>query len=1061
MLQSIVQWSLGNRPVVLVLAVLALMTGVVASYRSDLDAFPEFAPPQVTVQTEAAGLSAEQVEQLVTLPIEQAIVGLPGLESLRSRSIQGLSAITVVFKDNVDVYLARQLVGQKLTEAQSLLPDTAEIPRMGPMTKTTGRLLVVGFTSKTLDAIELRDRVQWDVRPRILSLQGVAMTTIFGGDVRQYQVQISPEQLASRQLGINDVIDATRQSNGIRGLGFKENENQRIVIRAEGQIRSVRQMADTVLARTSGGIVRLGDIGKVGQFAAPKFGASTVNGDDAVSMLIYKQFGSDTLTVTRSIEFELKSMRPSLLSQGIELRLGLFRQADFIEKAVGNVVESLWLGAILVAVILTLLLMNLRVAFISLVAIPLSLLSSISILWFFGVSLNTLTLGGLAIAVGEVVDDAVIDVENIFRRFRQAKAKFGVFDAAQVALDASLEVRSAVVYATWIVVAVFVPVLLMGGVQGRLFAPLGYAYILATVSSLVVALTVTPVMSVVLLRNRVSTHDPIFLKWLQDIYLFALRMVIRLRWPAIGLVFIATLLAAFVISKSGGEFLPELRESHLIVHMQSLAGTSLEQNVKTGRQVTKKLLEMDEVANVCHLAGRAEQGEDTWGIEYGEIEVPLKSGVDVEAIRERLLEDLPKEFPGNNFHAFTFLSECIHDSLSGAIAPVLVKVKGYDVQLVDVTIQRLVAIMNGTTGSQGVFAEPQDGQPECVIRIRHNDAAKFGLRPSDVIESVHAAYQGAVVGQVYDRNRVTPIVVVLDPSIRNHPDLIRNLWLTVPVDRRIDNSQTINPLRSNIIKHDEGRVQLSQVADVFLSDGRFLVTHENGIRTQTISCSTVGRDVETFVRDLESQIRNIKMPAGIQVEVTGEHIAKRTSQSELLMTGGAASVAVLILLWMALRSYTATVLVMLNVPFALIGGVFAVYWMGNVLNVGSLVGFVTLFGITMRNGIMMVTHWQHLSVESSGNEDWPTIVLQGARERLGPILMTALVTGLGLAPIALGSNQAGREIEGPMAIVILGGLVTSTILNLFILPAFANIVGSRLLPGKQNEFSNSNSIRSE
>ncbi len=1047
MLQSIVQWSLQNRPVVLAFAAVTIITGIVASYRSDLDAFPEFAPPQVTVQTEAVGLPAEQVEQLVTLPLEQAIVGLPDLESIRSRSIQGLSAITVVFKNNVDVYLARQLVGQKLSEGQSLLPVTAEIPRMGPMTKTTGRLLVVGFTSKSLNAIELRDRVQWDVRPRILALRGVAMTTIFGGDVRQYQVQISPEQLAARQLGINDVIDAARQSTGIRGLGFQENDNQRVVIRAEGQIQSESQLAQTVLTRKNGATVRLRDIANVVQVAAPKFGASTVNGQEAVSMLVYKQFGSDTLTVTRSIESELELMRSDLLSQGIEMRFGLFRQADFIEKAVGNVIDSLWFGAILVSVILTLLLMNLRVALISLVAIPLSLLSAISVLWFFGISLNTLTLGGLAIAVGEVVDDAVIDVENIYRRFRQAKAKFGIFDASAVALAASLEVRSAVVYATWIVVAVFVPVLLMGGVQGRLFAPLGYSYILATVSSLLVALTVTPAMSVVLLRNRVATHDPIVLSWIQDIYVGALKLTMRFRWIAIGFVLIATTFASFLLSKSGGEFLPELRENHLIVHMQSLAGTSLLQNVKTGQKVTKVLLAMDEVANVCHLAGRAEQGEDTWGIEYGEIEVPLKPDANVEELRERLLKDLPVAFPGNNFHAFTFLSECIHDSLSGAIAPVLVKVKGTDVEAVDRTVQRLVSVMNATPGSRGVFTEPQNGQPECIIRVRHNDAALLGLRPAEIVESIHAAYQGTIVGQVFDRNRVTPIVVILDPDIRNQPQLIKNLWLTVPVERRLDDNKPSNPLRTLRTLNstqDEGRVQLFQVADVYLNDGRFLITHENGIRTQTITCEAVGRDVESFVRDLESRVDKLPIPSGIKIEITGEHIAKRTAQAELLLTGGGAAIGVVLLLWMAMRTYTATILVMLNVPFALIGGVLAVFWIGNVLNVGSLVGFVTLFGITMRNGIMMVAHWQRLATESPG-ESHLVLILRGARERLGPILMTALVTGLGLAPIAIWSNQAGREIEGPMAIVILGGLLTSTLLNLFMLPIFASMLGSRLL----------------
>ncbi len=1047
MLQTIVSWSLDNRPVVLVAALVVMVGGIFAACRSDLDAFPEFAPPQVTVQTEAVGLSAEEVEQLVTLPLEQAIVGLPSLESLRSRSIQGLSAITVVFKDNIDPYLARQLVGQKLTEAQSLLPDTAEAPRMGPMTKTTGRLIVVGFTSEQLPAIELRDRVQWDVRPRILSLSGVAMTTIFGGDVRQYQVQIAPEQLIARQIGINDIVEATKQASKVRGLGFQENAQQRIVLRAEGQIRTEHQLAETVVGRSMGSPVRLSDIGVVKQSNEPRFGASTVNGTPAVSMLVYKQFGSDTLTVTRAIETELETMRGALESQGIQMKFGLFRQADFIEKAVGNVTHSLWLGAILVAIVLTVLLMNMRVAVISLVAIPLSLLSAITILWFFGISLNTLTLGGLAIAVGEVVDDAIIDVENIYRRFRIAKSCDGVFDAIKIALSASLEVRSAVIYATWIVVAVFVPVLCMGGVQGRLFAPLGYAYILATISSLVVAMTLTPVMSVLLLRNHVPSHEPFLLHAMQRSYERILKFVIRWRVVAILGVVVTLVFTLAMAVRFGGEFLPELRESHLIVHMQSLAGTSLTQNIRTGQQVTRELLAMEGVANVCHLAGRAEQGEDTWGIEYGEIEIPLSDAANVEELREQMLEDLPRKFPGNNFHAFTFLSECIHDSLSGSIAPVLVKVKGTNFAAVDRVIEQASSMMRSTPGSQGVFVEPQDGQPECVIRVRHDDAALYGLRPAEIVETVHAAYQGAIVGQVYDRNRVISIAVVLDSEYRNRPELIKQLWLTIPQDRRIVTTTASNPLRP-VSWVDEGRVQLGQVADVFMSDGRFLVTHENGIRTRIITCDTTGRDVETFVSDLESRFKQLTLPQGIHIEVTGEHRAKQKAQSELLFSGIAAALAIMVLLWMALRSYVSTLMVLINVPFALIGGVLSVYWMGSVLNVGSLVGFVTLFGITMRNGIMMVTHWQHLANEQP-HLDRMSLILTGARERLGPILMTALVTGLGLTPIALGSQQAGREIEGPMAIVILGGLGTSTLLNLFVLPSIASFFPIFKMQGQQ------------
>lgn len=1042
MLQAIVNWSLHNRPVVLVLSLLLLVAGVFASMRSDLDAFPEFAPPQVIVQTEAVGLSADEVEQLVTLPIEQAIVGLPMLEAIRSRSIQGLSSITVVFKDRADPYLARQLVAQKLAEAQSLLPDSSEIPKLGPMTKTTGRLMVVGFVSEQLNEIELRDRVQWDVRPRVLALPGVAMTTIFGGQVRQYQVQVDPERLVEHRLGINDVVDATKQASAVRGLGFQENSQQRIVLRVHGQIQTEQQLAETVLERTDATPLRLADIGDVRQGGEPQFGASTVNGKPAVSMLIYKQFGADTLAVTRSIEAEIEKMRDELSFQGVEIKLGLFRQADFIEKAVGNVVHSLWLGAILVAIVLSVLLFNFRVAIISLIAIPLSLLSAISILWVFEVSLNTLTLGGLAIAVGEVVDDAIIDVENIYRRFRAAKAEFGTFDAVKIALSASLEVRSAVVYATWIVVVVFAPVLLMGGVQGRLFAPLGYAYVLATLSSLVVALTLTPVLSVLLLQKKLTSHEPPLLKVLQRMYERFLHGVIRWRVLSIFLALLMLLGVIYQSTKFGGEFLPELRESHLIVHMQSLAGTSLEQNLKTGQQLTKELLLDKDVANVCHLAGRAEQGEDTWGIEYGEIEVPLHDGADVDAMRQKLLAELPEKFPGNNFHAFTFLAECIHDSLSGSVAPILVKVKGPDARALDQTVELVSQIMRETRGSQGVFVEPQDGQPECVVRVRHADAARFGLRPAEIVECVHTAYQGAIVGQVYDRNRVSSIAVLLSPKIRQRPDLIEQLWLKVPTERRLTTTTPSNPLRENL-SIDEGRVQLKQVADVFMSSGRFLVTHENGIRTRSITCDTLGRDAESFVQELERRLKLVPLPSGMHIEITGEHLAKQTAQSDLFLMGIAASIGVVLLLWMAVRSYLATLLILINIPFALIGGLLSVYFLGGVIDVGALVGFVTLFGISMRNSIMMVTHWQQMSTERS-DLDNISLIITGARERLGPILMTAIVTGLGLLPIALGSHEAGREIEGPMAIVILGGLASSTVLNLLLLPSIASMLIAQL-----------------
>lgn len=1035
MLQTIVRWSLQNRPVVVVLSLMLLAGGIIASYRSRLDAFPEFAPPQVTVQTEASGLSAEEVEQLVTLPLEQSIVGIPGLATIRSRSIQGLSAITVVFRDEVDLFLARQLVGQRIAEIAGLLPATAAPPRMGPMTKTTGRLVVIGFSSNSLSSIDLRDRIQWDVRPRILALPGVALTTLFGGDMRQYQVRVTPDKLLGRGLGINDVIDAGRSATAVRGGGFQDGENQRLVVRIEGQVKSIEQLAKTVIDQSLGSPVILEDVADVVVGAEPKFGDATINGEPGVAMLVYKQFGSDTLEVTKAIENELERLRPNLTRDGIFIQQGLFRQADFIEKAVRNVIESLWVGAILVAIVLTVLLFNIRTAFISLVAIPLSLLSAILTLWFFGISLNTLTLGGLAIAVGEVVDDAIIDVENIYRRLRENATLAVKRNAVEVAIEASLEVRSAVLYATLIVVLVFVPVLCMTGVQGRLFAPLGYAYILAVLASLVTALTLTPALSVMLLTQTRVVREPWVLKLLQNGYEFVLRRVANAPVITFAMVVATLIVTSLGLMRAGGEFLPELRESHLIVHMQSLVGTSLQHNVLSGKKVAEYLNGIQGVRNVCHLAGRAEQGEDTWGVEYGEIEVPLEPNSDVSAIQRRLLDELPERFPGRNFHVFTFLSECIHDSLSGSIAPVLVKVTGQNLVDVDAATNRLTDVIQSIPGSEGVYAEPQEGQPELVVRIRHEDASRYGIRPTEIIDSVHAAYQGVTVAQCYDRNRIIPVVVILDPSIRERSEQIEDLWIRIPRDP----SAGLAP--SGI---DSRWIQLRQVADVFLGDGRFLVTHENGLRMRAITLSTQGRDVESFVRELEQKTQSIKLPDGVVIEISGEHVAKQSAQKELLFTSLGAGIGVVLLLWMALRDMRMLLLVLLNVPFALVGGVAAVYFMGNVINVGSMVGFVTLFGITMRNGIMMVSHWQHLHCVEG--DTWSReLIFRGARERLGPVLMTALITGLGLAPIAIGSNQAGREIEGPMAIVILGGLITSTVLNLLVLPCVACFFTTRRL----------------
>ena len=1027
MLQALVSWSLRNRVVVVVLSVLLLVLGGYAAGHAKLDVFPEFVPPQVVVQTEAPGLSADEVEPLVTLPIEQALSGVPGLDVLRSQSIQGLSVCTLIFQDGTDIFRARQLVAERLAEVAGQFPAEVQPPRLGPLTSSTGRLLVIGFTSERLSPLELRDWAQWTLRPRLLAVRGVAQVTLYGGGVREFQVQVHPDSLLAHRLTLAEVLEATRQATGVRGAGFQEDAHQRTVVRVEAQVRSAAELGQAVVTTSRGTPVRLRDVAAVVEAPEPKFGDAAIDGRPGVTLNIFKQYGGDTLESTRRVEAELDRLRPALARQGIVYHPALFRQADFIRRAVGNVTQALLLGAALVAVVLLAFLFNLRTALISLTAIPLSLLGAVLVLWAGGVSLNTLTLGGLAIAVGEVVDDAIIDVENIYRRLRENARRGRPRPAAAVVLSASLEVRGAVVYATFIVVLVFVPIFFLSGLQGRLFSPLGYAYAAAVLASLAVALTVTPALALILLPRAGGAEEPPLLRRLQGGYERLVRRLDRELPLVVTCLALLVAAAGWALFHFGGESLPELRESHFVVHMQGIPGTSLPQSMAAGNAVTRALRENPAVVHVAQQAGRAELGEDTWGVEYSELGVGLKDleAEDFEVAERSIKATLRDKLPGFSFQVFSFLSERIMETISGSIAPVAVKVYGDDLDDVDRAARDIAGVLATVPGNDEVRPEAQAGQPELVIRLRPEDAARHNLRAAEVLDAVHAAYQGARVGQAYDRNRIINLVVILDPKARNDPDAVADLWIARPGPGRAAGTGPSEP--------GEERLQLKQVADVYLSDGRFLVRHEGGIRQQLVTCSVRGRDVQSFVAEAERRLGRLALPAGVTYAVTGAHEVKQATQRELLQLGLAAGAVILLILWLAFGTLRRLLLVLVNLPFALVGGVAVVYMTGGVLDIGSLVGFVTLFGITTRNSIMMVSHWVHLH-EVEGLPRGPELIVRGARERLAPVLMTALVTALGLLPIALSSGRPGSEIEGPMALVILGGLVTSTGLNLLGLP---------------------------
>jgi CzcA family heavy metal efflux pump len=1024
MLNALVRFSLRFRGVVVAVACVVLGYGLYVASHAKLDVFPNFVQPQVAIQTECPGLAPEQVELLVTLPLESMINGLGDMESLRSESIQGLSIITAIFKEGTDVFRARQMLAETLAETAGSMPSGVKTPRMTPLTSSTMDLLKIGLVSDRLTPMELRTFTDWTLKPRLLSVPGVAKCSTFGGEVRQLQIQVSPDRLLAHGLALSDVLVSARLSTAVMGAGFVETRNQRITIQTEGQALTPEVLGEVVVAHTNGFSVRLKDVARVVEGAEPKFGDTVVQGRWGVLMTMSSQYGANTLEVTKSLEAALEDLRPVFEKEGITLYPRLHRPATFIENALRNMKHSLALGGLLVAGVLFLLLGSARTACISLVAIPLSLLTAVMVLEKWGITLNTITLGGLAIALGSVVDDSIIDVENIFRRLRENKGVTRPRPVFDVVLGASLEVRRAIVYATFIVTLVFLPVLTLTGLQGSFFAPLALSYILAVMASLLVALTVTPALSYLFFGQGVRTpEEPRLQHWLKAGYRGALGFVAR--WPRAILTGVAVicLLAATRLTFFGGAFLPEFREGHFVLQVFTAPGTSLPEMLRIGTRISQELLQNEHIATVEQQVGRAELGEDPWGPHRSEFHVELKplAGKEEAKVADEIREVL-KRFPGIQFEVLTFLGDRIGETLTGETAPIVVNVFGEDLDLLDVKAKEVAAVLNTVPGHADVQVKAPPGAPYLAVRLQSDRLTQSGFRPVEVLEAIETSYQGTVVAQTHRGNQVADVAVILEAEERRDPEAIGSLLLRSP-------QGTLMPLR--------------ELAEIEPASGRFSILHEGARRRQTVTCATSGRDVTSFVEEAKRQVASkVNFPAGTYAVFSGAAEAKREAQRELLLHSAIGAVGILLLLTVVFRNWRNLLLLLANVPFALVGGVLAV-WLTSVLSpdqsaltIGSLVGFVTLFGITMRNSIMMISHFEHLvTVE---NMTWGVdAAVRGASERLMPILMTATVTGLGLSPLALGSGEAGREIEGPMAIVILGGLATSTLLNLLVLPTLA------------------------
>jgi len=1015
MLAYLVRFSIRYYGIIIALALLILVYGSYRFSTAGLDIFPEFSPKQIIIQTESPGFSAKQVEILVTQAIESSISGLIGIQSIRSESIQGLSIVTAIFNEHSDIYHNRQLITERLSSLANKLPAGVHPPIPVPFTSSSATVLTVGLTSETKNAMQLRDLVDSLLIPRLLAVQGVADINIFGGDKREIQIQVDPIKLQHYNLSFGEVIRAAAQSGQIQGGGFIENSNQRFTLQVTGLATTPEQLSKTLLKFSPYKSLLLGEIAHIKYAAEPAIGAAQIMGKSGIVMMIMGQYGANTLTVSNAVEQTLSEFTPLFHKQHIDFYTHLFRPADYIKTSVSNLSSHLLLGGLFVIVILYLFLYNLRTAFISAIAIPLSLVSATLLLIELGINLNIMVLGGLAIALGEVVDDAIIDTENIFRRLRENALLVEPLDKNEVVYKASMEVRSSVVYASFIVALVFIPLLTLDGIAGRLFAPLGYAYILAILMSLLVALTLTPALCYVLLgKGLLPRQHPPVIRFINPYYAKLLHFIAQ-HFQLITLCCLLLFsLAIMQFLTIGHKFLPELREGHYIIHTTSIPGTSLQESIRTGKQITKQFKQIDTIESVSQWAGRAERGADTYGSHYSEFEVRLKplSGSEQQAVLEKLRKILAAT-PGILYEANTFLTERIDETISGYTAPVVVNIYGHDLTLLDKKAEEVAQVMRSISGATDIQLRSPSGTPVIQIHLNQDKLNFWGVSDEQVMQTVQAAYKGIIVGKHLQDNRPINISVTLAPKNSQQPDLIGKL-----------------PIRTQ----DGQLIALHQVADIQHNEGRYNILHQNSQRRQSITCHVTGRDIDSFMQELQDRIKSqINFVDNVYPEFTGAAIEQAQAKQNLILHALLAGIGVLILIYLAINNLRHVGITLLNLPFSLLGGMIAVILMGATLSVGSVIGFITLFGITVRNSIMLLSHYQYL-VEQEGLAWNMRTVLKGAQERLPSILMTGLVTALAMSPIAFHSDNPGLEIMGPMAAIIIGGLASSTLLNLLLLP---------------------------
>lgn len=1052
MFNNLIAWSLNNRLLMLAITVVAFIIGGNVLGQMNVDVFPEFAPPQVVIQTESPGLAPKDVEALITYPLESAINGTPGVAVVRSKSSVGLSTIVVVFESGTDIYLDRQLVNERISAVAEGLPAGTEPPVMLPVTSAVGWLIKYSLTSDIVSPMELRTISDWEIRPRILSLGGIASVVSIGGEIKQYQVRLDPMRMLAYRVSAEDILRALENANLNVPGAFQQRGAEELIVSGEGRVQSLEDIRRTVISVRKGVPITLANIAEVRLGGEIKRGDGAFGMKKAVIGTVSKIYGADTLTTTAKVEKALSEIRQDL-PPGVQMNTEVFRQANFIEAAIKNLNTALIEGALIVIVVLFVFLMNLRASFITFLSMPASFVVGIVVMHLLGIGINAMTLGGLAIAIGEVVDNGIITVENVVRRLRLNRNSATPAPAMEVVFDAVQEILNSVVYATLIVSMIFVPIFLLPGLAGRIFSPLGVAYIASVLASLVVSVTMVPALCYVILVRRDEKRDgdrvapganppaklrtdaggsgeerereTRFVIWLKTNFLKLLQVSLsHAKWVVvISLMLLVGALS--LLPLLGRSFLPEFHEGNYIITMNTLPGTNLRENMRLGSQVRKALLKYKQVVSVAQRAGRSELDEDAEPPNFAEFDVRLDFDKDPDMTANELLGRVRADLaniPGTAFNTGQFIAHRMDEVQSGIRAQVAVKIFGDDLDQLYELGQKVRGILENVSGAVDINLEQQIRVPQISIRVDRQRAARYGVGVGDVLRDVGMYLNGAAVSKVLEGRKTFDLFVRLAEPGRVNVSAVRDLLIDAPALGL------------------GGKIPLRQLATVSVTDEPYFINRESAKRRVVVSFNVQDRDLGSVISETKAKIsRQLRAPAGYYIEYGGQFQSQQESNRVLTGFGLIAAFAALMLLYKVFGNFREAALVLVNLPLAMIGGVVSLYLAGAEMSVAAVIGFITLFGIAARNGIILVTHYNQLRREGAPLRE---VVVQGTLDRLVPVLMTAATASLGLLPLLWGS-PVGKELERPLALVVLGGLLTSTFLNMVVIPTLYNQIELR------------------